>query len=282
MSRSTSDLPSRPSAGNPPAPRRKGVLVALAVIGALLFASFVALGSWQVQRLGWKRDLIARVDARAHAAPASLPSRADWPRVNAADDEYRRVTATGTYRHDLETLVQAVTELGSGFWVMTPFALSDGGTVLVNRGFVSPERRERASRAANEPAGIATVTGLLRISQPKGAFLKTNDAAADRWYSRDVAAIAAARGLSDAAPFFIDADAPGNKGPARGGDAELAEARLIASRQADAVWPIGGMTIITFPNSHLVYAVTWYALALMVVVAAWFVRRDARRQRPTA
>jgi surfeit locus 1 family protein len=253
------------------------LLVTLAIIGALLFAGFVALGTWQVKRLGWKLDLIANVEQRAHAAPAALPARADWPRVNAADDEYRRVLATGTFQHDQETMVQAVTDLGSGFWVMTPLKLADGGTVLVNRGFVSPERRERASRAANEPAGTTTVTGFLRISQPKGGFLQANDPAGNRWFSRDVAAIAAARGLKDAAPFFVDADAAGAGATPR--DTRLAEARVIESRRPDAVWPIGGLTIITFQNQHLIYAITWYLLALMVVGAAWLVRRDARRQR---
>ena len=258
-------------------PRRRGLLVILAVIGALLFTGFVALGTWQVKRLGWKLDLIANVDARAHAAPVPPPARADWPRVNAADDEYRRLTLTGTFLHERETLVQAVTDLGSGFWVMTPLRLPDGAVVLVNRGFVSPERRDRASRAANEPAGETTVTGFLRISQPKGGFLQANDPAANRWFSRDVAAIAAARGLSDVAPFFVDADAPG--AAPRQGEQKLAEARVIESQRPDAVWPIGGLTIITFQNHHLVYAITWYLLAAMVVGAAWFVRRDARRQR---
>jgi surfeit locus 1 family protein len=249
----------------------------LAVIGALLFSAFVALGTWQVKRLAWKLDLIANVEKRAHAAPAALPAQADWARVNAADDEYRRVAVTGTFQHDQETLVQAVTDLGSGFWVMTPLRLDGGGIVLVNRGFVSPERRERPSRAANEPAGTTTVTGFLRITQPKGGFLQANDPAGNRWFSRDVDAIATARGLKDAAPFFIDADAAGTGATRQ--ETRLAEARVIESQRPDAVWPIGGLTIITFRNHHLVYAITWYLLALMVVGAAWLVRRDARRQR---
>ena len=86
-----------------------------------------------------------------------------------------------------------MTELGGGYWVMTPLVRDDGTTVLVNRGFVPADKRDPASWRSAEPAAV-TVTGLLRMTEPGGAFLRSNDPAADRWYSRDVAAIAASRG----------------------------------------------------------------------------------------
>ena len=129
--------------------------------------------------------------------------------------------------------------------------------VLVNRGFVPADMRDRAARAATEPAGDVTVTGLLRLTEPGGGFLRRNDAAGDRWFSRDVEAIAAARGLTNVAPYFVDADA--------------------ASNPAEPL-PVGGLTVIAFHNSHLVYAITWYGLALMVVGGAWLVRRESRRR----
>jgi surfeit locus 1 family protein len=93
------------------------------------------------------------------------------------------------------------------------------------------------------------VTGLLRLTEPKGAFLRSNDPAANRWYSRDVAAIAASQGIATVAPYFIDAD--------RAGDG----------------WPRGGMTTVRFPNNHLVYALTWFALAGLVAFLLWRVAR---------
>jgi surfeit locus 1 family protein len=234
--------------------------VALAVCAALAFAGFFALGTWQVERRAWKLDLIARVEQRVHAPASEAPGRERWPQVNAADDEYRRVRIAGRFLHGKETLVQASTRLGAGFWVLTPLQAADGSIVLVNRGFVPPEARERTARAANEPQGETTVTGLLRISEPKGGFLRRNEPAADRWFSRDVQAIAAARGLHDAAPYFVDAEAaPSPPGAA-------------------LAWPAAGLTVIAFPNSHLVYAITWYGLALMVLGAAWFGWREGRRR----
>lgn len=217
----------------------------------LLVAIFIALGTWQVQRLFWKLDLIARVEARIHREAVAAPRPSEWAGITAEKDEYRHVTATGTFGHSKTVLVQAVTELGAGFWVVTPLALADGPTILINRGFVPADRRDAISRTERDTRGPVNVTGLLRIGEPDGAFLRNNDPAADRWYSRDVAAIAAAKGLENVAPYFIDADAAPNPG-------EL---------------PIGGLTVVRFRNSHLVYALTWYVLAVMSAVGAHFVHR---------
>jgi surfeit locus 1 family protein len=230
------------------------------VVAALLTAGLMALGVWQIERRAWKLDLIARVEARVTAAPVSLPAREDWGRLDPSDLEYTRVMLHGRFLHDAETLTLAVTERGGGFWVIAPLALDGGGTVLVNRGFITAGQRDPATRPANEDP--ATVTGLIRMSEPGGGFLRHNDPASDRWYSRDVAAIAGHRGLQDAAPFFVDADADANGRAAR----------------ADA--PVGGLTRVTFPNNHLVYALTWFALAAMTAFAGLRFRRESRRARP--
>ncbi|AOB33847.1 hypothetical protein AKI39_18625 [Bordetella sp. H567] len=236
--------------------RRPAALVCMAVVAVLLFAGFCALGTWQVHRRAWKLDLIARVEQRVHAPAAPAPDRARWPAISADADEYRHVFLTGRYEYGKEALAQATTELGSGYWVITPLRRDDGSTVLVNRGFVPGDQRNRIDHPDN---GEVTVTGLLRMTEPGGGFLRHNDPAADRWYSRDVRAIAAARGLSDTAPYFVDAAA--------------------APGAAPDAWPRAGMTVIAFHNSHLVYAITWYALALMVAGAAVYVIRDERHQR---
>lgn len=221
---------------------RSWLLVVPAVLG---IAGLTALGVWQLERRAWKLALIDRVEQRVHAAPQPLPPPASWPTTSADRDAYRHVVVTGRFQHAHETLVMAVTDYGSGFWVLTPLRTEQGITVLVNRGFVPQDKRDPATRSGGDPSGTVRVTGLLRTTEPNGAFLRSNDAAADRWYSRDVDAIAAARGLSNVAPFFIDADATPNAG---GG-------------------PIGGLTVVRFPNNHLIYALTWFALAIMLAAA---------------
>jgi len=247
-----------PEAGIPQH-RPRGAAVALGALMLLVFAALVALGTWQLHRLSWKLDLIARIEARVHAEPIAPPGPAAWRNVGADADQYRRVSVSGTFLDDRETAVQAVTNLGGGFWILSPFRTDAGYTVLVNRGFVPPDRRDASSRQAGGIAGPTTVTGLLRLSEPRGAFLRSNDPLANRWYSRDVAAIAVARGLGPVAPYFIDAEATPNAGSG----------------------PVGGLTVIAFPNNHLVYALTWYGLAAMLAGAAIWVVRDERRPRGT-
>ena len=229
---------------------KRRLLMALTL---LLAAGFIALGIWQVERRAWKHELIAAVDARIQRAPVAAPGPAEWPRLSADRDAYRRIVATGRFRHDRETLVQAVTERGAGYWLLTPLETPDF-TLIVNRGFVPRGRRDASARAAGNPAGSVTVTGLLRMSEPGGAFLRANDAAADRWYSRDVAGIAKARGLGRVAPYFLDADAAPNAGG----------------------YPVGGLTVVRFRDPHLVYALTWFALAGISLFFSWLLWRPVR------
>lgn len=247
-------------------PRKKGKRLALAIFAVLAFAAFAALGTWQVVRLQWKLALIERVEERVHAAPVPAPGPERWAHLGAASDEYRPVRLAGAYRYDKTVRVQAVTDLGSGYWLMTPLATTQGSIVLVNRGFV-PAGQSQAS-AAGQVGGNVEVTGLLRMSQPGGAFLRRNDPAAGRWYSRDVEAIAAAQGLGSVAPYFVDADAASAERDAR---------RATGTGPA----PVGGLTVVSFHNNHLVYALTWYALALMVAGASyWVARHEGRRAGP--
>ncbi|MGV1790001.1 SURF1 family protein [Rhizobium sp. A37_96] len=242
-------------------PRSTLVLAIWVLLLLLLTALLVGLGTWQVERLHWKLDLIARVDARVHAPAVAAPGPAQWADVNAESSEYKHVQASGTFLNDKETQVYASTELGPGYWVLTPLKLPDGTIIIVNRGFVPTEKRNPSTRPEGQIAAETSITGLLRISEPKGTLLRSNVPAEDRWYSRDVAAIAESRGLQNTAPYFIDADDTKNPGGL----------------------PVGGLTQISFHNSHLVYAITWYGLAVMTlgmaVYLVYFERQRAKASR---
>lgn len=251
--------------GTPPARRLRQAV--LAVVGTALFLVFVALGTWQVERRTWKLALIERVEQRVHGAPVPLPPSAEWQQITAPQHEYLPVTLHGRWLPGKTVLTQAVTELGAGFWVLSALEQNDGTQVLVNRGFVPAAQRAQwqdGPPPASPEAG-ATVRGLLRMTEPGGGFLRANDPAAQRWHSRDVAAIGRALGLPRPAPFFVDADLPG-------------PGREAATAGASASWPRAGMTVVQFHNSHLVYALTWYGLALMVAAGGWYVARYERRQ----
>ena len=259
-------------------PRRRSrtLRISMAVLAVLMFAGFFALGTWQIFRLQWKLALIEHVDQRVHAAAVAVPGAPEWPQVAAEAYEYRHVRLRGVYLPQLATRVVASTERGAGYWLLTPLCTTDG-IVMVNRGFLPAGEGGWKAEAAPAPAsdGAAlcaaalaaadaqvSVSGLLRLSEKPGSVLRKNDPQRNFWYSRELPAIAQARGLAAVAPFFVDVEANG-EAPAVTGESPA---------------PVGGMTVISFPNNHLVYAITWFGLALMVAGAAVWVVRDGRKE----
>lgn len=225
-------------------------LVVITAIAAVLFAGFMALGIWQVYRLQWKLDLIAAVDARVEAPAVPAPGPAEWPDITRDKDAYRHVTVTGELLNDEEVQIYYPTELGPGYFVMTPLRRQDGSYVLINRGFVPEKQRDPATRTA--PEGEVTITGLLRMSEERGwLFSRANDPEDGQWYRRDVQSIMETKGLEPSAPYFIDADSTPNPGG----------------------YPIGGLTVVKFRNAHLSYALTWFAMALGTLALYAFMLR---------
>jgi surfeit locus 1 family protein len=214
------------------------------------------LGIWQLQRRIWKLELIRTVAARAHAAPHAIPPDAA---VRPSAHEYEHVQVNGTYLPGHDTRVHASTDLGAGYWILSPLRTEHGALVLINRGFVSMDAARDA--VALDPA--RQVTGLLRVSEGRGHWPRRNAPSQEQWYARDVAAMAAARGLDGVAPYFIDADAPLVAGTAG-----------LGGSDAGSVWPVAGLTVLNFRNTHLGYAMTWFALAFMTLAAGAFVARE--------
>lgn len=247
-----------------PAAARSLLVPALATLAAL--ALLVSLGAWQVRRLAEKEALIARVAERPRLPVLDLPPAGAWPGIDVAALEYRPFRLEGRFLHESEALV--FTSLpdpngrfgGPGYWVVTPLALADGGTVLVNRGFVPHGRHLPEARGETPPAGPVAVVGLLRRDDPP-AFLAPQDRPErNLFYRRSVAAIAASKGLAEpVAPFTVD---------------------LVAAETPPVGLPQAGETRMRFVNNHLGYAVTWFGLA--AALAAVFVAFARRRLRPDA
>lgn len=218
---------------------RRLVWPALASLIAL--AILVGLGTWQMQRRAWKIALIAERQAGLTAPPVALPEQLDGL-------EFRRVTVTGRFDHHREiTVLNQTAGQQTGLHVVTPLVLADGGTVLINRGFVPRGALAQASR----PTGEVTLTGLLRGSYGRNRFTPDDRPAQGEWFAFDPLAMAKALDLPAARPFLIDADATANPGGL----------------------PIGGQTRTDLPNDHLHYALTWYGLALtLIIIFAVFAR----------
>lgn len=240
--------------GSKPVPSPSFVWPTVVTLAGL--AILIGLGTWQLQRMGWKADLVATVEARVRAEPIPLPAPEQWSGLDVESLEYRPATAAGAFDHDNEFHV--FTHLpkprgaigGAGYWIVTPLLLDGGGAVLVNRGFVPQDFKDPSTRPDGQVTGPVTVTGLIRPPERQHAFVPDNDPARNIWFFRDLRAMAAAAGLAHAAPFLLDERA--NSIP--GGLPQAGETRL------------------EFTDNHLQYALTWYALALClagVYIALW-------------
>ena len=212
----------------------------LTIACAILFALLCGLGAWQLERLQWKLALIATVNSHMAAAPVPLDRILA---MNRDEAQYRRVSLNGRFDHAREAYVFTTDQGAAVYHVLTPLTTTDGKVLVVDRGEVSKEKLDPATRAAGNAAGEARVTGVWRVPDPPGAFTPPPDTARRIWFSRDLAAIAAADHLTLAAPVVIEADAAPNPGG----------------------WPRGGQTVVSFRNQHLSYAVTWFGLALCLL-----------------
>lgn len=245
------------------------VNVTLMLLSAVLFMSMIALGNWQIRRLDEKLDLIARVEAHAYGAPVAAPTgqmaqTGQMGHENTAlPPEYLRVQITGTFDHDRALRIKAVTDLGPGHWLMTPLATPPTAPnavpntyIWINRGFLPSGQ---SADTWTRPDGPQLIIGLVRHSRPGGTLMERNLPDQDRWVSPDIAVMSQAKGLDTAPvyslPYYIDSNATG----------------------APDSWPRGGLTRLNFPNSHLSYALTWYAMAVLFLLAFGYVVWDLRR-----
>ena len=223
----------------------------------------LGLGTWQMQRLEWKEDLVRRVEQRLHAAPIPLPAVITNPEAL----EFRPVTVAGRFLNDKELLLVARPRQGqAGYELLTPLqrpAEDGGGVVLVNRGFLPMDKRPPSSRPESRVEGAVTVTGLVRLPQPAGWLQPGNRPGAESWMRLDPPAMAASAGLETVAPLAVEMFPD----PARGNAPQTG--------MLNGIQPL-----VELPNNHRQYAFTWYSLAATLIVV--YVLSQRRRTGPAS
>ncbi len=199
------------------------------------------LGNWQVDRLNWKLDLTQKLNQRYHLPPVALPDSITTP----DDWLYRHVTVAGRFLQMREMPLYGAGPNGRpGYDLFTPLVTSDGKYVIINRGWVPEDLKEPSTRPDTIKSGPVKITGVLRKSWRKERFAPENDLDRNLWYFGDLNAMAQAQELSDVFPMFVYADAGTEPGK----------------------YPTGGRTRVKLVNNHLDYAMTWYGLAIVLLV----------------
>ena len=236
------------------------LLLAAAIACGVVFLS--GLGVWQVKRLAWKEAMVARVENNLKAEALDL-AEIEQLHTEGEDIEYRPVRLSGVFDHSREQHFFATHKGAAGYYVYAPLQLESGRHIFVNRGFVPLERKSADSRMDGQIGGTVTLTGLARTAplDKPNSFVPDNDLEKNvyHWKSLEqMKARAFAHGAVDVLPFFVDVDA----------------------KSAGTDLPVGGVTLIRFPNNHLQYAITWFGLAatLLVVGGLFLFGRTKRRK----
>ena len=225
-----------------PTPSERSRFWPLTLATAIVFIGLVSLGVWQLQRLTWKENLIAQLEARQAGAPISLGRALELHRAG-EDVRYLKVRCQGEFLHDQERYYYAPdVKLGPGYDVFTPLKLADkAGLIIANRGFVPEPLKAPPERSAGQVRGVQEVVGLIRLPGQKGYFTPENNTQTNLWFWRDFDAMAASLDEAETGPklgLFIDVESAGHGG-----------------------WPRGGTRKIELSNRHFGYAITWFGLA---------------------
>jgi len=236
---------------NTVAARGRGV-IGMTVFALVMTALLTGLGFWQIERGNEKHALIAALNQRLSAEPVPLPPPAEWPQLNAANDEFRRVRFTATFENKPDAMIYTSSSAvrsdvkSPGAWAFLPVRLETGEQVVVNAGYVPNEMQRRAE----EDRAVAplltgkpeTLTGYLRFPEHPGLLTAHQNEPKRLWFIRDVIGIAASLNWGQVAPFYIDLEAPVPAGDV----------------------PKPGALVPKLRDNHLQYAITWFGLALAV------------------
>ena len=226
-------------------------------------ATSFALGTWQVQRLEWKKGLIRDLEAKTQGHIIPLPENILDP-GKIKELEYRRVFVEGKFDHTKEIFLgpRPLTKSGphtgggmmtigskTGFQIITPFILTSGERILINRGWVPVEKKNPKTRLDGQIDDTVQIAGLLRSNEKRPRFTPKVKEDGYDWHYRDIGQFMS---LLNTLPVLIDADATST---VKGG-------------------PIGGQTHVHIRNEHMQYIITWYSLAAATLLMYYQFRKN--------
>jgi surfeit locus 1 family protein len=231
-------------------------LYGLLFFSLLGFMALVALGLWQLERREWKETLLADLELALSPSGEALDIAAAESELDRRD--YIRVNLRGHFENAQERYLFAVLDGQTGWQVITPFVTADRRLILVNRGFVPDSLKDPRSRPQSLLDNETELTGLLRRKPKAGMFAPENQPSRNMWYWADVDSLIAS--IPDAAALK----------PVNG------IVQALPSRTGES-WPKPmPPDPSAIPNNHLQYALTWFALAAVLLVMTFLLIRSGR------
>lgn len=149
-----------------PAWLRPGWIALAAVALGFAYLCFTVLAPWQLGKNTTTSRENHQIEAALAADPVPVTSLLPHQDSSAHEHRWHRVTATGRYLPEHQTLARLRVISGeAAFEVLVPFAVDGGPTVLVNRGYVRPEQGSRVPEIEAPPDGEVTIIARLRDSE---------------------------------------------------------------------------------------------------------------------
>ncbi len=224
----------------------------------VMLTVLLMLGNWQLERLAWKRDLLQRIELRTQdrdgPAKRTLTRASDIAKLEKRKDEYRKVNLRGRFGSQVGLWFTQIENKPDGlsrpdavgYHVLSPFYLTDGSAIMVDQGFVPRTQVEGLRANKTEEQSLVVI---LRWPDARGRFDNADRPEANLFYVRDTDALGKHWGLALPAPI----------------------GEVAAAGQG---WPRGGQTRMVIANNHLQYAVTWFGLAIVLVIISglWHIR----------
>ena len=197
---------------------------------------FIGLGTWQIIRLNWKNNLILEVENSLKNPPVEL--------AQSKKENFLKIKTSGSIDFDKQIYLYNLNESGTpGFEVINPITIGDEN-FLINRGWIPFEKKGTQEINVFDQKNII---GTLRLQGRKNIFKPDNDLDENYWFSLNREDILKFTG-KNFSKYIIYLD----------GNYQLPRPKKITAN---------------ISNNHQKYAITWFSLALSILLLYLYFRK---------
>ena len=197
---------------------------------------FVALGSWQIVRLNWKLDLILEIEDSLKNPPVEL--------TKSNKKNYLKIKTSGSIDFDKQIYLYNLNDNGTpGFEVINPILIDDEN-FLINRGWIPFEKKDTKEINFFDENKIV---GTLKLQGKKNIFKPDNEVDENYWFSLNREDILKFTG-KEFSEYIIYLD----------GNYQFPKPKKITAN---------------ISNNHKKYAITWFSLAISILLLYLYFRK---------
>ena len=197
---------------------------------------FIGLGTWQIIRLNWKNNLILEIENSLKNPPVEL--------AQSNKENFLKIKTSGSIDFDKQIYLYNLNESGTpGFEVINPITIGDEN-FLINRGWIPFEKKGTQEINVFDQKNII---GTLRLQGRKNIFKPDNDLDENYWFSLNREDILKFTG-KNFSKYIIYLD----------GNYQFPRPKKITAN---------------ISNNHQKYAITWFSLALSILLLYLYFRK---------